>query len=218
MPEINAPPPLMNPSNRPAPSSAKAWILVLGFIFFLGLTFLGVGIYAITSFIRLGSDERALRNDLLRAAAVPWQKQGEVNVGFCTTSLARVGLSFANLPPEAQTAVNCVRAGQVGVYHFQEPPSRADRAAMFTAADKTMSKRGWERLVGVLDPENLVAVYVPSEFTSTRNIKVCVAVIDDERLFIASVRGDLEPLIHLMSKHPEWHWKKAPPELRTVFK
>jgi len=204
-PSLSTPPILCNPpSSRPS-TALKALVSVFAFIFLLGLLFLGLTVYAITSYVRLGSDERALRNSLLKASSADWHTKGEVNVGPCTVTAARIGLAFAHLKPEARTAVSCVRAGQFGMY--ETSGYSGDRVAMLSAADKVMERRGWDRVVGVINDENLVAVYIGRDSSDDLDLKVCVAVIDEGRLILASARGDLEPLMKFANEHPEWRSK-----------
>ncbi len=183
-------PPIARPRN---------WLIpVLLFILVLGALLLGSVVYGITSYLRLGSDERALRNGLLKAAAAPWERKLEINVGPLTVALARIGLLFAHLKPEAQKAAQCIRAGEVGIYQFENRARPVDRAALLAAGDRVMDGRGWDRLVGVIEPHNFVAVYVPRKSPAAKELKVCVAVIDEGRLVVASARGNLEPLMEIV--------------------
>ena len=68
---------------------------------------------------------------------------------------------------------------------------------MLGAADSAMNRRGWDRVVGVLDGEDMVAVYVSSKTTSCRLLECCVVVFDGEQMVVASARGNLEPLLKL---------------------
>jgi hypothetical protein len=212
-------PPIMNPSTPPS-LAGRNWVLsLLVLTLALGSLLFGLIVYGITSYVRLGSDERALRNGLLKAAAAPWEKKLEVNVGTWTVGLAQIGLLFARLEPRAKTALRCIRAGEVGIYQFNEHGGRINRPAMLSAADKAMDGRGWDRLVGVVNSEDLVAVYVPRNLPSATDLKVCVAVIDDGRLILASARSNLDPLIELIRDHPEWRLNHhLPAELWAVVK
>jgi hypothetical protein len=207
---ISMSPPIIAPSAPvlPVAHSPKSgrWVLkLLLLVMVMGFVFLGVAVYGITSFIRLGSDARALRNGILGATPEPWRHNFEVNVGGVTTSLAKAGLAFAPLPPEARGAVSAVRAGEVGVYDLTQPIGPETRAAMLDAADKVMERRGWERIVGVIERDSLVAVYLPHKTLRADDFKACVAVVAEGRLVIASARSDLAPLIRMAKAEAAKH-------------
>ena len=69
---------------------------------------------------------------------------------------------------------------------------------MLTAADTVLNARGWERLVGVLDGEELVSVYVPGKVTSARQVKCCALVFDGRQMVLVSARADVEPLLQYL--------------------
>jgi len=197
----------MNTSDprEPQPSGRRhrlLWIVgvVLG-LWLLGVVLLVVGV---TSCLRLSRDARTLRNALMESAAVPWDKTIELSVGSFTLHLARAGLQFVDLDPDARVALQAARGAEVGVYRLKARQSRLDRAAMLSAADAAMTARCWDRLVGVLTRGELVAVYVPREIPSTRDVKVCLVAWSGQQLVVGSARSDLEPLAQLALKHAHW--------------
>ena len=205
-------PPIIANYQRQTAAQSGRWLLrLLLLTFALGLFFLAAAVYGITSFLRLGSDERALRNGLLKASAEHWNKRGELNLGTVTCSIARTGLAFARLEPQAKTALSCFRAGEIGFYELERRHDDMDRAAMLSAADSAMQRRGWERLVGVVDPHDFVLVYLPKKLLDADDFKACVAVIEEGRLFVGSVRGDLEPLMELVREDPDGRWRRKLP-------
>ena len=191
----------MNTSLTPSPKP-KGWLLqMLALTFALGLLLLGLAVFGVATFLRLDSDERALRNGLLSAAAGGWERKIEINLGAFTVGLARAGLLLAPLEPQAQEALNCLRAGEVGIYQLEEPKGRMNRAAMLGAADRVMKRRGWERLVGVLEADDLVAVYLPRKVPESNELRICVVVMDKDQLIVASARADVEALQALIAKN-----------------
>ena len=64
-----------------------------------------------------------------------------------------------------------------------------------------MTKRGWQRVVGVVEERQLVAVYMPQRGVSERRMKCCVAVLNDRDLVVVSARGNLEPLLAIARQH-----------------
>ncbi len=169
---------------------------ILGLTFGLGLLVCILLIVGVTGFIRLGRDTAALRRSLLKSTPAPWDKQVEINVGSRSLDLARTILHFVKLDPNARTALESLRAAEVGVYR-STGRSQLDHGAMLSAADKAMTRRGWDRLVCVIKPREFVAVYVPRNIRSPQDLKVCVAVVERGQMVVASVRSNLEPLMQL---------------------
>jgi hypothetical protein len=144
---------------------------------------------------RLPPEIRALRNELARPGDFEWRQQIALNANVLTLGIVRAGLACVRLDPGARAAVQSVRSAGVGVYQLAPGMPAPDRAAMLAAADSVMSTRGWERTVGVMDGDDLVAVYLPEKNTSARRLKCCVLVFDGKELVLVSARGNLEPLL-----------------------
>lgn len=153
----------------------------------------------------LGSDSAALRDGLIKSRAASWSRQVEVGVGTLPVALARTALGFAPLEPEIRSALKAFHGGEVGVYQRQDTNGRLNQSKLLEAADATMIRRGWDRAVGVRNPGELVAVYVPRDVKSPRNLRVCVVVANQEQLIIVSARSNLEPILELASSRPEWN-------------
>jgi hypothetical protein len=190
----------MNPPPVPAldrPSAKRA-------LFWIGLTvlfpFVALGLMAlgVASYFHLGSDTRALRNGLMEASGVEWRQQLGLNIGSMTWGAVRAGLSFVPLDPEARAAVQAVRGAEVGIYELASETKRPDGADMLAVADRVLNERGWERVVGVLDGEILVGVYVPAKTVSARRMKCCVMVFDGRRMVVVRASANLEPLLRCL--------------------
>ena len=65
---------------------------------------------------------------------------------------------------------------------------------MLASADSAMTARGWERVVGVIDGRDLVAVYLPKKL-SVHRLKCCVLVFDGKEMVLVSAQGNPEPLV-----------------------
>ena len=76
---------------------------------------------------------------------------------------------------------------------------------MLAAADAVMTTRGWERMVGVMDGHNLVAVYLPGKNISVHRAKCCVLVLDGKELVLVSVKGNPEPLLRFAYDQANLH-------------
>jgi hypothetical protein len=150
---------------------------------------------------RLGSDARALRNELIKSSGVEWWQQIALNAGRLTLGAVRAGLC-AKLDPGARAAFQSVRTAGVGVYQLASGTPPPDRAAMLAAADSAMTARGWERVVGVMDGQDLVTVYLPGKNVSVHRMKCCVMVFDGKEMVLVSAQGNLEPLLKYTLDQP----------------
>jgi hypothetical protein len=158
------------------------------------------GAVGIAGFFRLSSATQALRSSVMQSVPGQWDKRFAVHVGGATLALARFGSRFFNLPPEPKAALGALNGAEVGVYELQNAPSALDYAALFTAADKSMSRRGWERIVGVVQGRQFVAVYMPRDLRTLKRMACCVVVLNEQKLVVASARGNLEPLLGLATQ------------------
>jgi len=78
---------------------------------------------------------------------------------------------------------------------------------MLAGADSTMTARGWERVVGVMNSHNLVAVYVPERNISAHRLKCCVLVLDGKEMVLVSVQGNPEPLLTYALDQANFHFQ-----------
>jgi hypothetical protein len=177
------------------------WVLVAAILSCgLAAALLVVGI---TGYFHLGREARTLRDTVMSTTtnAGAWNKRVELNVGALTCGFARTVVSFFHLKPEVRAALQAVRAAEVGVYHLTQRVPLTGGAEVLAAADKGMTARGWERLVGVAQHGALVAVYVPRNSASTANVKLCVLTLTPNDMVVVSARGNLEPVEKLVAQH-----------------
>jgi hypothetical protein len=137
----------------------------------------------------------ATQDALLASLPGEWQTRVQVTVGPLLLGLARAGIAFADVEPEARIALGAVRGFKVSVHEFIG--QRADRRKMLAGADKALADRGWERVMGVLEGDELVAVYGPAQESSPRQLPLCVMVFDGHELVLVSARSNVEPLVEL---------------------
>ncbi len=159
----------------------------------------------VTGCFRVSSDVGALRDSVIKSAGAQWDQQIEFGVGAMTLTVARAGLAFVDLEPEARAALQAARGAEVGVYKRRRAQGILRGGVILRAADQAMAGRGWDRIVGVTNGRELVAVYAPQAVRSTRNVKVCVLVLTPEELVVASARSNLEPLMEIAFNHAGRH-------------
>jgi hypothetical protein len=167
---------------------------------FLLLCVPALGIIGVASCFYLGASAQALRGAVMESVPGRWHKHFAINVGGVTLALARFGASFTHLPPDAKAALQFLDHGEVGIYEMEEKMSSPDYALILKTADKSMQRRGWERIVGVVEPGQFVAVYAPINHWG-KDTSCCVAVLDDRNLVIVSARGDTDQMLEFAQRH-----------------
>jgi len=155
---------------------------------------------SIVGYFRLSAAARTLRSSVTESVPGRWDKQFEVHVGGLTLKLVRSASRCFKLPPEAKAALAALRGAEVGIYRLPAAPAALDYSTMFAAADESMKRRGWERIVGVGRNRQVVLVYLPSELRAAKRIACCVAVLNEQDLVVASARGNLEPLLEVAAR------------------
>jgi hypothetical protein len=157
-----------------------------------------------TGCFRVGSETAALRDAALDSGFGRADEKIEVGVGFFTVGLARLASKYVDLPPEARTAIGSLKQAECAVYEVHD--RRGSLSSVLMEADRAMDSRGCERLVGVIQHNQLVAVYVPRDMDSARNVKASVIVLDRRQLVCVTARADASDLMQLaMSKIRENH-------------
>jgi len=159
----------------------------------------------IAGYFRLSSAAQALRSSMIESVPGKWDKRLAVHVGGLTLSLVRFGSRLFDLPPEPKAALAALRGAEVGIYRLQAAPATLDYLAMFAAADRSMRRRGWERVVGVARGRQFVAVYMPRNLHTVKRMGCCVAVLNEQDLVVASASGNLEPLLELATQRLQEH-------------
>lgn len=197
MKPLPSPPPIRSPAKR-------RWLWVGLVLITIPLVALGGLAFGVASYFHLSTDTRALRNELTRASGAKWRQQIALNIGSMTLGAVRGGLSFAPLDSKAKAALRAVRGAQVGVYKMTSESNHPNSAAMLSVADGVMSARGWERVVGGLDGEQMVGVFLPAGITSASQMKCCVVVLDGRQMVVVSARADLEPLLKCLRNQTDW--------------
>ena len=193
-----------NSTNTDRPGRIQAGYVVLAVVL-LFLTACAIGVVGI---FHLSSESTVLRQSVMGSVAGTWDKKIAIHVGSIVTALVRGGSRFFNLPPEPRAALDAVHACEVGVYNLRDEPGSVERGMILTRADKAMARRGWDRAVGVIQENQLVAVYVPHKKVSLGNLRCCVLVFSGRDLVVVSARGNAEPLLALAEEHMQPELKR----------
>ena len=142
---------------------------------------------------RVSSDTRALRDAALESTDA--DEKIEIGVGFFTLGAARMGTRFLDLPPEARTILASVKSAECSVYDVQS--TKGNPVKVLARADKSMDERGYDRVVGIVNRDELIAVYVPRSTAFNNSAGVSILVLNKEQLICVKARGDVEALIEL---------------------
>jgi len=193
----------IEPSKPPPERFRKRYVVAPAFVFLLCCCAWGAAGY-----FRLGSETSALRASLMGSVGGRWNKKIAIHAGGLTMGLVRAGSRLFHLPPEPRAAIEALHGAEVGVYKLQQAPLSVDHAAILSAADKAMARRGWDRMVGVAKENELVAVYVPRKGISPGRMRACVMVLHDRDLVVVSARGNLKPLLEIANKRFEVSGKR----------
>lgn len=194
-------PPPIPPPRATAPRRNSPWIVGILGVVLLTATLPMLVALGVWSCIRVGGDARALRITALRASGHHWDRQVEVSAGPVLLGLARLGIGFAPVQRDARLAFDAIRRAEVAVFKSRGGGATDAGTPVLLAADATMTRRGWERLVGVINDEATVAVYVPRGKRSGETLEACVLVLNDEHLVVVSARTELMPLLELAERH-----------------
>ena len=184
------------PQSNSAPRLQTGHVVLLACFALLVLCIVGV-----TGYFRLSSETAALSSSIRKAVPGTWHKKIAVNVGGFTVAVVRHGLRFVRLEPEPRAAIEALRGADVGIYDLRQQTAGVPDPSVLLATDKAMAARGWERVVGVAEKEDLVAVYMPRKGLSARKMKCCVMVLHGTTLVVASARGNVEPLLAIARDH-----------------
>jgi hypothetical protein len=177
-----------------------AWLAaMLGAAVFVALT----AVVGVWSMLQASTEVATMRDSFLDSTAAHSTKEIEFSVGPVVFGMIRSGLNFVELEPEVRSALGAVRGTSVGVYRLDR--SGWDRSEMLAAVDEAMSRRGWERLVAVLENQECVLAYVPARIPSPRDLRLSVLVLDGDQLVVTSARVNPEPVIELALREAGRH-------------
>jgi len=192
----------MNPAPQSSSPRRHVWRWVL----------LGVGIcltpfvllaMVAASYLTLDRDVAVLRRHVMDATDAGWSTKVQMSVGRFTLGAIGQGLRFVQHKDiaDARLALSAVKHASVGVYERGSGGAHWSREQLFTETDAAMQKRGWTRMVGVVDKKDTVLVYIPTDMNEDGPVEICLAVVSGKELVVASTTLDPEALSALVAKH-----------------
>jgi hypothetical protein len=164
--------------------------------------FLLLGAVAL-SYLTLDRDVRVLREHVMAATDAGWHTKVQVSVGGITLGVIGQGLRFVHHKDvaDARLALGAVKHASVGVYERTSGGTDCSHEQLFGETDRAMHQRGWTRLVGVTDHKETVLVYVQDDMDESRPVDICLAVVNDREMVVASTTIDAAALGELVAKH-----------------
>lgn len=169
---------------------------------FLGLLLLLLfaGGLLVWSFVP-GGEVRAMRRALDDAEAPPAKTKVAFGVGWPALAVARLVTAVADVEADARLALRSVRRADVSVQELDRELNRAQRLTLLESVDRSLERKGWERIVGVLEEDETVGVYLSTKSSSADDLRVAVLVLSGKELVSVAVRCDVEPLVELVGRH-----------------
>ncbi len=176
------------------------WIILALLIMVTPVLVVALGV---ASMFRLSSEAAMLRKEVMAASGSEWSTKVQVSAGWCALTTARTILRAVEHEhqAEARLALAAVRRASVGVYERVGRAGEMSAGRIVTELDRKMQKRGWSRLVGVMERHETVLVYASDEVGAGGKLEVCVAVLDGNEMVIVSTKLDADKLLELASKH-----------------
>ena len=166
-----------------------------------------------TGCFRISPETRDLRDAALSPKAQGVEEIIEFGAGRFTFGLAKAASKFVDLPPEARVLFSSVKGAECSVFEFESHGKSLP--AVLAKADRSMQKRGWTRVVGVVEARQLVAVYIPGKMNSSRKVRFSVLVLDDRQLVCASASGNIDDILKLGLDRAREHLLPPDPHLAS---
>jgi len=181
-------------STQPISRRGSVWRWIFGVV---AACFVFAGV-AVFNLVTLTREATVLRNEVFAALDVSARTRIQLSVGPVALTALRTGLSFVDrVPREVRLAFDAVRSASVGVYELRGKVGAHERANLFAATDKKMSRRGWTRVVGVNDARDTVLIYMPTEENGGGAQRICLVVCDRDQIVVVDATAKPEPLIEL---------------------
>jgi hypothetical protein len=159
-----------------------------------------VGIVIVSAF-RLDGDAVALRQQITTATGAHWRTKVQFSIPPAGVSLARAVAWFVrDVPPQAREALWAVRSACVGVYEWNGTTGARHSGQLIADTDRVMARRGWTRMVGVVDGGDTVLIYLPDGSESGQPSRACLAVCSGQELVVVAGRFDAHTLARLVSR------------------
>lgn len=193
----------MNPApSAPSPArrSYARWIIAGLVLLVAPVIIVGVGVWSV---VTLGKDAAVLRREVMTASGSDWSTRVQLDAGWAILGTARTALRFVpdKNVDDARLALSAVKHASVGVYERRGRDRGMNSAELLASTDRVMNRRGWSRLVGVVDDNTTVLIYAADKGAKGDKIDLCLSVVDGREMVIVSTRVDAGVLAEFVTKH-----------------
>lgn len=190
-------------------SPLKPFLFVLLIVVALGMALVVTAGVTIARGLRPAANATCFPAQLVEELGLSTHTTVEVKAPSVLFAGARLAAKFVDLEPEAKAALSVLRGAEVGVYEVTSSHGQSVSGDLMKASDAYLGRSGFERLVRVMDDSETILVYISFVDDKSDIIKICVLVLSDRELVVASVSGRLEPLMELasatLSEHRDDH-------------
>jgi hypothetical protein len=195
-----------NPESTPATAAVPRRRFKWRYLF-LGVLAAGA-LLVVTLVLSLlpGREVRAIRSAVAGAHSAGVDTKISFGLGRVALGLARFIGGFGPLDADAKLALGAIRGADVSIQELREKLAPAERLNVLEATDEAMGRKGWERVVGVVESDahmgdEIVGIYAPRTLKSDEELSLALFVLEDRQLITVAARCRLEPLIELASRH-----------------
>ena len=125
----------------------------------------------------------------------------QVSAGRLVLGGVRSCLAVLDREPlrDARLALAAVKSASVGVYELAQPGPADRRGELLNRVDHLMGARGWTRLVGVVDGDDTVMIYLPRD--TDEPDEICLAVVSGPKLVVVSAAIRPDAIRALIAHH-----------------
>lgn len=198
----------MNPSlnNAPLTVSPPPRRFKWRYLFLGVLAAGGIFVLALVLSLMPGREVQTIRGAVAGAHSAGVETKISFGLGRIALGLVRFIGSFGPLDADAKLALGAIRGADVSIQELREKLAPGERLNVLTATDEAMARKGWERVVGVVEGDahmgdEIIGIYAPRTLKSDDELSLAIFVLEDRQLITVAARCRLEPLIELASRH-----------------
>ncbi len=195
-----------NPESTPVAAAAPRRRFKWRYLFLGVLAAGALLVVALVLSLLPGREVRAIRTAVASAHSAGVETKISFGLGRVALGLARFVGGFGPLDADAKLAMGAIRGADVSIQELREKLAPGERLNVLTATDEAMARKGWERVVGVVEGDahmgdEIIGIYAPRTLKSDDELSLALFVLEDRQLITVAARCRLEPLIELASRH-----------------
>jgi hypothetical protein len=195
-----------NPESTPVAAAAPRRRFKWRYLFLGVLVAGGIFVLALVLSLMPGREVQAIRSAVAGAHSAGVETKISFGLGRIALGLVRFIGGFGPLDADAKLAMGAIRGADVSIQELREKLAPGERLNVLTATDEAMARKGWERVVGVVEGDarmgdEIIGIYAPRTLKSDDELSLALFVLEDRQLITVAARCRLEPLIELASRH-----------------